>query len=70
MKITNIYSETIHHVYTDDGHYIRYGPKNWMKRMYYDIMSEDYDVIPEDVEKLEKLFQVEMELEELIKTEV
>ena len=70
MKITQIREEVIHYVYTEKNEEcIRYGPNDWKIRMYFDLVSEDYDVTPEDAKKLEELFQVEMELQRLIKEE-
>lgn len=70
MKITQIHVKTTHEVYTEDKHYVRYGPNDWIGIMYFDIISDEYDIGSELTKELEELFQVEMELERLIKIEI
>jgi hypothetical protein len=70
MKITQIHTKITHEVYTEDKWYTRYGPDDWSEVICYDIMSDENSVDPETAKELEELFQVELELERLIKTEV
>ncbi len=48
----------------DGEEYHRYSADHWTMTMSFDIYSEDYAVIPESAEKLEKLFQEYKELAE------
>lgn len=79
MKITEIREEIKHHVHTEKEHYIRYGPNDWMIRMYFDVITDDYDISEELAKELEALYQIEViqslklavaNLRGLIKTEI
>lgn len=60
MKIIQIREEIKHHVHTEKEHYIRYGPNDWMIRMYFDVITDDYDLPEESAKELEALYQIEL----------
>lgn len=62
MKVEDIRKEVIYHMEIDGVSYKRYSPTEWVKTMYFDIMSEDYTIISEYCVELEKLFQEYKEL--------
>ncbi len=62
MKVEDIRKEVIYHVVIDGVSYKRYSPTEWVKTMYFDIMSEDYTIISDYCVELEELFQEYKEL--------
>jgi hypothetical protein len=66
MKIKAIHTVVIHHIYTEDNWYKRYGPDDWTEEICYDIISEEQSIEPELSKELEALFQVEMALERMM----
>jgi hypothetical protein len=62
MKVQHLRKQEIYHMEVDGREYHRYRADHWTETMSFDIYSEDYDVIPESAEKLEKLFQEHKEL--------
>jgi hypothetical protein len=57
MKVDHIRKEVIYHMEVDGGCYKRYSANGWVKTMFFDIMSEDYDVNDKVCVELEELFQ-------------
>jgi hypothetical protein len=64
MEVQNLRKQEICHMEVDGEEYHRYSADHWTMTMSFDIYSEDYAVIPESAEKLEKLFQEYKELAE------
>ena len=69
MKIIQIREEIKHHVHTEDEHYIRYSPDDWRIRMYFDLISEDYDLPDDSAKELEALYQIELGYKPMSKEE-
>jgi len=68
MKVENVTREVIYHMVVDGVSYKRYSENNWVKLVYFDLVCEDYDVVDDGCEKLEKLF-IDYMLEENKKDE-